>query len=596
MLAARARGSGAEQGGESEQQDGRAGKIRPEDSWREGEEEASGGNRVDRVRMKRGCEHGSSAAADHAPHARGRVAGSGGAITVGRKVVWHNSHLTRIPYNHYFRPVSRHAAGFSPLIPVERNAERTLYRQVYDALRSAILGRRLAPGQQVPSTRALAAELGISRISVLNSYAQLLAEGYLEARTGAGTFVSKSLPGQAARNETRGASGVAGNGGPRRVSRAARMLPRSEKAPWVRGQGAFSLSEPAMEAFPLRVWSNLVLRNCRNPRASSFQYGDPLGHAGLREAIAAYLRTTRAVRCEPRQVMVVSGSQQALDLTVRVLLDAGSRVWVEEPGYWLARHALIAGGCEIVPVPVDAEGLDVAAGIERCRTARAAFVAPSHQFPLGVAMSASRRLQLLEWAQRGGAWIVEDDYDSEYRYGSKPIASLQGLDAANRVIYIGTFSKVLFPSLRVGYVVIPEDLAGHFLAVRGAMDVSPPYLMQAVLADFIAEGHFSRHIRRMRILYGQRRDALVEALEREFGREMRWMGSEAGMHLTLLLPRGYDDRAIALRAAREDLWLWPLSPAYSGTTRQHGFILGFGSTTPGEMPRAVRRLRNLLAR
>ncbi|MFZ3216110.1 MAG: PLP-dependent aminotransferase family protein [Candidatus Acidiferrales bacterium] len=468
-----------------------------------------------------------------------------------------------------------------------------MHRQIYDAFRAAIVDRSLSSGQQIPSSRALAAELGISRIPALNAYAQLLAEGYFEARVGAGTYVSSSLPEQAIRSEHRRASPARADGGPRRVSRSSLALPRFQREPWVRIQGAFSVSLPAQDAFPSKVWANLVARHGR-ALASSLYYGDPMGLQGLREAVAAYLRTSRAVRCEPQQIMIVSGSQQALDLSARVLLDAGNPVWVEEPGYWLARDVLTAAGCRMVPVPVDRDGLDVSAGIKRCRNARAAFVAPSHQHPLGVTMSAARRLQLLEWARRAGSWIIEDDYDSEYRYETKPIASLQGLDSASRVIYIGTFSKVLFPSLRVGYVVIPPDLVERFLAMRHAMDVGPPHLSQAVLADFIAEGHFSRHLRRMRSLYGERRGALVESLQRECGSLLQVIGESAGMHLAVTLATGMDDREICMRAAREELCLWPLSPAYIGKAAEHGFILGFGSIAPEEIPGAVRHLRSLV--
>jgi GntR family transcriptional regulator/MocR family aminotransferase len=293
--------------------------------------------------------------------------------------------------------------------------------------------------------------------------------------------------------------------------------------------------------------------------------------------------------------MIVSGSQQALDISARVLLDAESPVWVEEPGYALTRHVLTSAGCRLIPVPVDSEGIDVAAGVKMSRNARAAYVTPSHQYPLGVTMSASRRLQLLDWARRSGSWIIEDDYDSEYRYGNMPIASLQGLDHDSRVIYIGTFSKTLFPSLRIGYAVIPKDLVGRFAAVRYAMDIGPPYLYQAVLTDFINEGHFARHIRRMRLLYGERRTALVDSLRKEFGSALSVHGSEAGMHLAVTLPGGLRDQEVAIRAARQKLWLLPLSPAYLGKARRQGFILGFGSTRAAEMPQAVRRLRDALA-
>jgi GntR family transcriptional regulator/MocR family aminotransferase len=291
--------------------------------------------------------------------------------------------------------------------------------------------------------------------------------------------------------------------------------------------------------------------------------------------------------------MIVSGSQLGLEITTRALLDPGNAVWVEEPGYTLA-HAVFAGnGCKIVPVPVDAEGLDVSAGVRKCRHARAALVTPSHQYPLGVTMSAARRLQLLDWAERNGSWIIEDDYDSEFRYESLPIASLQGLDRNRRVVYVGTFSKVLFPSLRLGYVVVPADLADRFLATRFVMDVSPPVFHQAVLADFIREGHFARHIRRMRSVYAERRGALIESIRAELGTTAEIAGAQAGMHLALML-NGIADRDIAERAARQKLWLSPLSSYYAGKAIRRGFILGFGSTAPEGMRSAIRRLRACL--
>jgi GntR family transcriptional regulator/MocR family aminotransferase len=351
----------------------------------------------------------------------------------------------------------------------------------------------------------------------------------------------------------------------------------------------------AFDHFPVQLWASLGARRCRNMTAQSAHYGDPTGSLALRETIATYLRTARSVHCDAEQVMIVSGSQQALEISARVLLDPGSRVWVEDPGYHLAKDVLALAGCQLVPVPVDEEGLDVATGTKRWRRARAALVTPSHQYPLGVTMSASRRLQLLDWAQSSGAWILEDDYDSEYRYGSMPIASLQGLDANSRVIYIGTFSKVLFPSLRLGYLVIPRDLVERFREVRRVMDLGPPTFYQEVLADFIREGHFARHIRRMRVLYGERARVLVDSTHAELGTMVEVFGGEAGMHLAVMLKNGIRDMEMAERAARQNLWLWPLSFFYLRDAVRSGFVLGFGSTDVAEIPRAVRKIRNLLA-
>jgi GntR family transcriptional regulator/MocR family aminotransferase len=378
------------------------------------------------------------------------------------------------------------------------------------------------------------------------------------------------------------------------VARRPAALLSSTPEPWLDGFGAFRLSEPAVEHFPIAVWSRLVARHARNLTHGAMTYSSPMGPLPFRQAVAAYLRTARAVCCEADQIMVVTGSQQALEITARVLLDSGQAVWVEEPGYKGARDVLAMAGARLVPVPVDDNGLHVAAGIKRCPGARAAYVTPSHQYPLGVTMSPFRRLQLLEWAQAAGAWVIEDDYDSEYRYEGHPISALQGLDRDARVIYLGTFSKVLFPALRVGYLVIPPDLVGRFMAVRDAMDICPPPLSPAVLADFIAEGHFARHLRRTRAVYAERRRVLVEALGRELGARLEVVGAQAGIHLTAMLARGSKDRAISERAARDGLWAMPLSACYLGSRTREGLVLGYGGTSAAQIPGAVRRLRRAL--
>ena len=491
--------------------------------------------------------------------------------------------------------MKRVSEGIVPIIAIDRKASKALHQQIYDGYRTAIVDRSVRSGQRVPSTRALASELGISRFPVLNAYAQLLAEGYFEGYVGAGTVVSNSLPEQLTSSAPGGAGMARTRSGPRPVSRRSSILPPLNRSPWARSWGAFSVGQVAFDHFPLQVWTNLVARHCRNMGVRSSDYGDPMGSPELREAVATYLRMARGVRCEAQQIMIVSGSQQALEISARVLLDPESRVWMEEPGYHYAKSVLVMAGCHLVPIPVDYAGLDVSAGIKRCPTARAVFVTPSHQYPLGVTMNASRRLHLLDWAQRSGGWIIEDDYDSEYRYEMMPVPSLQGLDCNSRVIYIGTFSKVLFPSLRLGYIVIPTDLVDRFLAVRVCMDLGPPAFYQAVLADFIREGHFARHIRRMRVLYRERRSALTNSIHKELGFAVDITGGQAGMHLSVTLQKGTDDRTVAALAAKQNLWLVPLSSSYLGEPSRQGFILGFGSTSVEEMPKAVRKLRNLLA-
>jgi GntR family transcriptional regulator/MocR family aminotransferase len=486
------------------------------------------------------------------------------------------------------------APGLLPAIVVDRSAAKPLYQQICDGYRDAIIERRLRGGQRVPSTRTLAAELRISRIPVLTAFDQLLAEGYFESRAGSGTFVSSTFLDDVGSRERPAAGPSARRPGTRSTARRPATLLRSAPEPWLAGFGPFRMSEPTLDHFPFAIWSRLVARHSRGVGRGALNYGSPLGDLRFRQALAAYLGTARAVRCEAGQIMVVSGSQQALEIAARVLLDAGQPAWVEEPGYGGARDALAMAGARLVPVPVDREGLDVAAGIKRCRRARVALVTPSHQYPLGATMSAARRLQLLDWAQATGSWIIEDDYDSEYRYESQPIAALQGLDRDARVVYIGTFSKVLFPALRVGYLVVPSDLVDRFSAVREAMDICPPALPAAVLTDFIMEGHFARHLRRTSLLYRERRSALVEGIRRDLGPRWEVVGAEAGIHLVALCDRP-GDRAISERAAREGLWAMPLSACYLGPPLLNGLVLGYGGTSLADMPRAAQRLRRAIA-
>jgi GntR family transcriptional regulator / MocR family aminotransferase len=472
---------------------------------------------------------------------------------------------------------------------INAKASKPIYQQIYEAYRTNILGGNLHAGELVPSTRELARELRVSRSPVLNAYAQLFAEGYFEGRVGAGTFVAASLP--QGRISSKPDPAAAGR---RPIAAHAATLPRYERPSWAESLGPFQVGQPALQDFPIEIWSRLLSRYSRGMGVSDLQYGNPMGLETLREVLANYLRTARAVRCEAQQIMVVSGSQQALDISARVLLDPGVSAWVEEPGYWLVHHVLKLAGCRIVPVPVDEEGLSVEAGIKLDRQARAAFVAPSHQYPLGVTLSATRRFQLLQWAEDAGSWIIEDDYDSEYRYDSMPITSLQGLDRNHRVIYIGTFSKVLFPSLRLGYIVIPRDLVERFTAVRQSADMCPSPASQEALARFIREGHFSRHIRKMRRLYEERRGVLVEAIKSVFGNSCELIGAEAGMHITLFLGDRLRDTEIAAQAAQRSLWLSALSLSYAGSDRRQGFVLGFGNAPAESIPGAVRLLRKLV--
>jgi GntR family transcriptional regulator / MocR family aminotransferase len=510
-------------------------------------------------------------------------------------VVFHNSHYRVIRYSH----LKRVSASFLPPVALVSGTNTPMYRQLYEWFRRTILAGQLRPGQRVPSTRSLAAELEVSRIPVSTAYEQLHAEGYFETFLCAGTCVARSIPGGAlspARVKMLdGSRQIAQSTVPRRISPRAALIRTSSPQTWLSTLGAFRVSLPALDHFPTGVWSKLVNRYSRNQTRQLMAYGDAMGYWPLREAIAEYLGTVRAVRCEPSQILVTTGSQQGIQLSAQVLLDPKARVWIEEPGYPGARHALLMAGSELVPVPVDQEGLNVAEGIRRARNARAVYITPSHQYPSGVIMSATRRMLLLQWAARSGAWIIEDDYDSEYRFGGRPIPSLQGLDSGARVIYVGTFSKVMFPALRLGYVVVPKDLVEAFSAVRDASDQFSSTLYQAAMTDFIREGHFARHIRRMRILYGQRRTALVEAIHRDMDEKLEVIGAEAGMHLVALLPPGVCDLAVSENAAKLGISAMPLSSCYSKPPERRGLILGYGGTDTRQIHNGIRKLAACLA-
>src|SRR3954452_2998457 len=399
-----------------------------------------------------------------------------------------------------------------PDLHLDRRGRMPLHRQLYDGLRAAILGGRLAPGDRLPATRTLAADLAVSRNTVTGAFDQLLAEGYLESRVGAVSFVAQSLPEDLLR--VTGAPRRGEPGPPPRLSARGRMLAATAVSP-SGGQSVvrpFQTGFPAMDLFPRELWARIAARQARHPGVERLSYGSPAGFAPLRRAIAEYLRAARGVRCTWEQVVVTAGSQQALDLAARVLLDPGDTAWVEDPGYMGARGAFTAAGVLCAPIPVDGEGLSVADGIARFPDARMAYCTPSHQYPMGVTMSLARRMALLAWARDRGAWIVEDDYDSEFRYAGRPLPALQGLDAAGRVIYTGTFSKVLFPALRLGYVVVPEALIEPFRAAHALADRHNPSVDQAVLAAFLAEGHFTRHLRRIRAAYGERQQLMLEQL------------------------------------------------------------------------------------
>ena len=482
-----------------------------------------------------------------------------------------------------------------------------LHRQIYDQVRDLVLAGRVAPGARLPSSRTLAGELGCSRNTVLAAYDQLLSEGYLEGQRGSGTYVSRVLPDQLLTAASEGPSVQRKpiDSAPPRLSRRGQGLAGLDRGP--RGRRgevrAFQPGIPDLDAFPFDVWGRLLGRIWRRPELVLRRHGAAGGHRPLREAIAHYLRAVRGLRCDWQQVLITSGAQQALDLVTRTLLDPGDRVWIEEPGYPGLRGPLLAAGAEIVPVPVDGSGLSVAAGRARASDARMAVVTPSHQYPLGVVMPVSRRLDLLDWARTAGAWIVEDDYDSEYRYGGRPLAALQGLDTADdggRVVYVGTFSKVLFPSLRIGYLVVPPDLVEPVCRARAALDDHPSAVVQPALAAFIEDGYFAAHVRRMRALYAARQQALLDAARLRLDGVLEVQPDEAGLHLVAHLAPDLsarmDDREASNRAARAGVVAPALSSYFLSAPRSIGLMLGYAAVREDEIEAGVERLAAALAR
>jgi GntR family transcriptional regulator/MocR family aminotransferase len=460
-----------------------------------------------------------------------------------------------------------------------------LHRQIYEQWRQGILNGRFRRGERVPSTRDLALTLAVARTTVTAAYEQLVAEGYLDSARGSGTFVCRELPDGLLRPR-RAPAPRSGSETPIRLSRYGAGLPETRSCVPPRRTGWLRFSEwrPDLNEFPFPIWRTLLGRRLRAPDSQLFDYAESAtGYPPLREEIAGYLARSRAVECTARQVLIVNGSQQALDLCARLLLDPGDEVAFENPGYQGAREIFTACGARLASAPLDADGMVATALIDR---ARLVYCTPSHQFPTGVSMSVTRRLELIEWARRRGAALLEDDYDSEYRYSGPPLPSMQGLAGGAPVIYIGTFSKVMFPGLRIGYVIVPPKLASAFDRAKWLTDRQTPLVDQATLADFLREGHLERHIRRMRRIYGRRRQVLVEALAKYFGKGATVLGDDAGMHVLVR----FEDEAIARRALDNKVMLADSASYYLGAAPRNEFVFGFSSVNERAIREGIRRL------
>jgi GntR family transcriptional regulator/MocR family aminotransferase len=483
-------------------------------------------------------------------------------------------------------------------VKLDRRSSQTLHEQLYDGIRQAILSGALAGGQRVPSSRELAELLDISRSTVTDCYEQLLTEGYFEARAGSGTFVTRQIS---------------------KIKQPAKVLPRAARTQkaqislsnygkMLSANSSNSTSHPELEisfygwrpAFdevPITQWTRVQGRRSRRISHSLLDYcQDPLGYKPLREAIARTVTRSRGVKCMAEQVMIVLGLQQAIDLIARMHIDPGDSVVVENPGYRQALSAFEMRGAKITPVPVDENGLVVDQLAKASRKARLIYLTPSHQFPTGAVMPLPRRLALLSWASKNNALIVEDDYDSEYRYTGKSIPALQGLDETDSVIYVGTFTKTMFPALSIAYLVLPPGLAPLYAHARSLASDHVPLPLQDALAEFIDEGHFDRHVKRMRALYEERRVALVNSLNKYFGERVSIRGDNAGLHLLAQFRTKLPDSEIVSRATKAGVGIISTAEFYAGKGQQGEFILGYGNLTERKIDEGIKRLAKVLAK
>jgi GntR family transcriptional regulator / MocR family aminotransferase len=473
-------------------------------------------------------------------------------------------------------------------IPLSRDGE-PLFRQVYQEMRQAILSGTLGAGERLPSTRDLAEQLGISRTVAVLAYERLLAEGFVAGRGGSGTYVSDGLAGNAAPGTRRLARLRLSRFGNTVAASMATVDTPLQRPVMPRYNFIYGRSD--LETFPFALWRRMLLRQARKGSTRQFDYGSALGNAELRAAICAHLRRSRAVICDPSQVIIVNGSQQALDLVMRVLVDPGDAVAIEDPQYDGVREALRAAGAKLRPVPVDREGLDPA---QLPDDAGMVFVTPSHQFPTGAILSLDRRLALLKWARRRNAVIIEDDYDGEFHYEGRPLESLQGLDREGRIVYIGTFSRTVFPALRIGYLIAPASLVAAFTAAKWLSDLHSASLEQQTLAEFISGGMYERHLRRLRRKNTARRAALLGAVKKYLGDRVEVTGDGAGAQVVLWPRKHVSEKAVIAAAAKRGVGIYGITHCFLRRPSRPGFLLGYARLTESEIREGIRLLGEVL--
>ncbi len=475
---------------------------------------------------------------------------------------------------------------------LDKGTDVPIYQQVANFLRVNIVSGLLPPGSRLPSSRELVNRLGVSRTTIINAYSQLLADGYIVGHIGSGTYVAYDTPDHVDQSAL---AAVAQHANPDTggMSEKGQRYKEINLGHFVMENVPFNTGVVRVDGRTSAQWRQLASRRLAiDPQ--QLGYIDPMGESALRREIAKYLLIARGVRCTADQIVLVAGTQQAIDLTIKVLLDPGSSVWVEDPGYPLTSLALVTAGMKLVPVPVDDEGMRVSDGVLACPAARAAFVTPSHQYPLGVSLSLKRREELLKWAARTNSWIVEDDYDAEFRYEGAPLPALKALDGDSRVLYVGSFSKVLFPGLRYGYMVVPPTLVGAFAAARFLSDRHPAVFLGGVLAEFMERGFFVTHIRRMRNEYRAAREILAGLLQRHLGHVLDVTMPDQGMHMIAYLRGGLSDKKVAEEARKNGVIVRPISQLYRHVTPRSGLMLGFAGFDEHRLRSAVVRLRDVL--
>jgi len=479
-------------------------------------------------------------------------------------------------------------------VSIDHASPRPVSTQLYTILRDLILSGGFAAGDRLPASRTLARDLTLSRTTVIEAFDRLTAEGLIESRVGAGTYVSKALNAERPRAPDPHARTAAART-PRLSLAMAQAVGRfGDRSRLPSTARAFTTALPAFDAFPMAQWARLSAKHWRSARDDVMGYGDPFGHPPLRRAIAAHLRANRGINCDAEQIFIVGGAQQAFYLLGTMLLDPGDHVWFENPGAIGARNSLIAAGAELVPIPVDDQGLCVDEGLRLSPQFRLAFVTPSHQQPVGVIMSLARRFALLHAAEQAGAWIVEDDYDGEFSFGGTPLPTLKSVDATGLVIYVGTFSKSLFPSLRLGYLLAPPALVPTLRTIMSKLLHGVPTCVQATVAEFIDEGHFASHIRRMRKIYAERHDALCDAAGRSLDGLLDVVPSQSGLHTIGHLRSGLSEVAVSQAAERRNITASPIARFSLAPVPLRGLVLGFGGIRPPAIQAGVRVLAEVL--